>query len=122
MTIVRGLVDEAAPLDVRQLGWAGRRVDAAQEAPVALGQVAAQDQDAGLKAKFAPLAKALTEGEAAIIGELNGAQGKPVDIGGYYHPDLAKAGPAMRPSATSSGTRTWRSPSCRCCRSSGSTP
>ena len=62
--------------------------------------LAAQDQDAGLKAKFAPLAKALTEGEAAIIGELNGAQGKPVDIGGYYHPDLAKAGPAMRPSAT----------------------
>ena len=62
--------------------------------------LAAQDQDAGLKAKFAPLAKALTEGEATIIAELNGAQGKPVDIGGYYQPDLAKAGPAMRPSAT----------------------
>jgi isocitrate dehydrogenase len=62
--------------------------------------LAAQDKDAGLKAKFAPLAKALTEGEATIIGELNGAQGKAIDIGGYYHPDLAKAGPAMRPSAT----------------------
>ncbi|WP_372017126.1 NADP-dependent isocitrate dehydrogenase [Pseudoxanthomonas sp. 10H] len=62
--------------------------------------LAAQDQDAGLKARFAPLAKALSEGEATIIGELNSAQGKPVDIGGYYHPDLAKAGPAMRPSAT----------------------
>jgi isocitrate dehydrogenase len=62
--------------------------------------LAAQDKDAALKAKFAPLAKALTEGEATIIGELNGAQGKAVDIGGYYHPDLAKAGPAMRPSAT----------------------
>jgi isocitrate dehydrogenase len=62
--------------------------------------LAAQDKDAGLKAKFAPLAKALTENEGKIIGELNGAQGKAIDIGGYYHPDLAKAGPAMRPSAT----------------------
>ncbi|KAF1686861.1 isocitrate dehydrogenase (NADP(+)) [Pseudoxanthomonas broegbernensis] len=62
--------------------------------------LAAQDQDAGLKAKFAPLAKALGEGEAAILAELVGAQGRPVEIGGYYHPDLAKAGPAMRPSAT----------------------
>ncbi|MCR6686150.1 NADP-dependent isocitrate dehydrogenase [Pseudoxanthomonas sp.] len=62
--------------------------------------LAAQDRDAGLKARFAPLAKALSENEGKIVGELNGAQGKAVDIGGYYHPDLAKAGPAMRPSAT----------------------
>ena len=46
------------------------------------------------------MAEALTCDEAKIIAELNGAQGKPVDIGGYYRPDLAKVGAAMRPSAT----------------------
>jgi isocitrate dehydrogenase len=62
--------------------------------------LAAQDVNVALKAKFAPLAKALTENEAAIVAELNQVQGKPVDIGGYYHPDLARVGQAMRPSAT----------------------
>ncbi len=49
---------------------------------------------------FTPLAEALARDENKIIAELNGVQGKPVDIGGYYHPDLAKVGAAMRPSAT----------------------
>jgi isocitrate dehydrogenase len=62
--------------------------------------LAAQDEDAQLKATFAPLAKALADGEATIVAELNGAQGKRVDIGGYYHPDLARTGAAMRPSAS----------------------
>ncbi|HEY1034858.1 MAG TPA: NADP-dependent isocitrate dehydrogenase [Pseudoxanthomonas sp.] len=62
--------------------------------------LAAQDENADLKAKFAPLAKALADNEAAIIGELNGAQGKALDIGGYYHPDIAKTAAAMRPSKT----------------------
>lgn len=62
--------------------------------------LAAQEQDAGLKAAFVPVAKALADNEAAIVGELNGAQGKPVEIGGYYHADLAKIAAAMRPSAT----------------------
>ena len=62
--------------------------------------LAAQDDDAVLKAKFAPLAKALAENEEKIVGELIAAQGKPVQMGGYYHPDLAKVGAAMRPSAT----------------------
>jgi isocitrate dehydrogenase len=62
--------------------------------------LAAQSQDAGLKAKFTPIAEALTKAEAQIVGELNGAEGKPVDIGGYYHPDAAKCAAAMRPSAT----------------------
>jgi len=62
--------------------------------------LAAQDEDAALKARFAPLAKALAENEAKIVAELNGAQGKPVDIGGYYRPDPAKVREAMRPSAT----------------------
>ena len=62
--------------------------------------LAAQDDDAALKAKFAPLARALEENEEKIIGELVAVQGKPVDLGGYYHPDLARVGAAMRPSAT----------------------
>ncbi|MFT3763774.1 MAG: NADP-dependent isocitrate dehydrogenase [Pseudoxanthomonas sp.] len=62
--------------------------------------LAAQDEDAELKAKFAPLAKTLAENEAKIVAELNGAQGKPVDIGGYYHPDLPSTSAAMRPSPT----------------------
>ena len=62
--------------------------------------LAAQDEDATLKAKFAPLAKVLAENEAKIVAELIAVQGKPVDIGGYYRPDLAKVAAAMRPSAT----------------------
>ena len=62
--------------------------------------LAAQDEDAGLKAKFAPLAKALSDNEGKILEELTAVQGKPVDIGGYYRPDLAKVAAAMRPSPT----------------------
>src|SRR5690606_40028350 len=62
--------------------------------------LAAQDQDPELAARFAPLAQALAENEARIVAELNGVQGKPVDIGGYYQPDPAKVGAAMRPSPT----------------------
>ncbi|HEY9144882.1 MAG TPA: NADP-dependent isocitrate dehydrogenase, partial [Arenimonas sp.] len=62
--------------------------------------LAEQDEDAALKAKFAPLAKRLLDEEATILAELLAVQGKPVDIGGYYRPDLAKASEAMRPSAT----------------------
>ncbi len=62
--------------------------------------LAEQNDNAELKAKFAPLAKALSENEDKIVSELNGAQGAPQDIGGYYHPDLAKCAAAMRPSKT----------------------
>jgi isocitrate dehydrogenase len=62
--------------------------------------VAAQTEDAALRQRFAPLAAALTKAEQQIVGELNGAQGKPVDIGGYYHPSPEKCTAAMRPSAT----------------------
>ncbi|AAR34839.1 NADP-dependent isocitrate dehydrogenase [Geobacter sulfurreducens] len=61
--------------------------------------LAAQTKDAELQAKFAPIAKQLQENEAKINEELIGAQGKPVDMGGYYHPDAAKVAKAMRPSA-----------------------
>ena len=62
--------------------------------------LAAQTQDAQLQATFAPLAATLTAAEQTIVAELNGAQGKQVDIGGYYHPDAAKCAAAMRPSTT----------------------
>jgi isocitrate dehydrogenase len=62
--------------------------------------LAAQDEDAVLKARFAPLAEALASNEAKIVAELGAVQGKPVEIGGYYRPDVAKLNAAMRPSAT----------------------
>ncbi|MCB1666202.1 MAG: NADP-dependent isocitrate dehydrogenase [Pseudomonadales bacterium] len=62
--------------------------------------LAAQNKDAELQKRFASLAKTLTEKEQEIVAQLNGAQGAPVDIGGYYQPDDSKASAAMRPSAT----------------------
>ncbi len=62
--------------------------------------LAAQDKDPELKAMFAPIAEKLTANEAKITEELLAAQGKPVDMGGYYYPDFAKTSQAMRPSAT----------------------
>ncbi len=62
--------------------------------------LAAQDEDGDLKQRFTPVAAALTEAEGKITAELLAAQGKPVDIGGYYIPDEAKCAAAMRPSAT----------------------
>lgn len=63
-------------------------------------ELAAQSDDAELAAKFAPLAKTLTDNEQKIVGELAAVQGQPVDIGGYYQPDAAKLSAAMRPSQT----------------------
>jgi len=62
--------------------------------------LAAQDKDAELKARFAPMATALAENEEKIVAELAAVQGKPVDIGGYYRPDEALVSAAMRPSQT----------------------
>ncbi|MBO9451226.1 NADP-dependent isocitrate dehydrogenase [Tropicibacter sp. R16_0] len=62
--------------------------------------LAAQSDDADLAAEFAGVAKALADGEAAILAELAAVQGQPVDLGGYYHTDPAKTAKVMRPSAT----------------------
>jgi isocitrate dehydrogenase len=62
--------------------------------------LAAQDKDVELKARFTPLAEALTANEAKIVDELNAVQGVAMNIGGYYLPDQALAQAAMRPSAT----------------------
>jgi isocitrate dehydrogenase len=63
-------------------------------------ELAAQTEDTALAAAFAPLAEQLAADEDAIVAELNGVQGSPVDLGGYYQPDPAKAAAAMRPSPT----------------------
>jgi isocitrate dehydrogenase len=62
--------------------------------------LADQDGDSGLRQKFGPVAEELERNEARIIAELNGVQGEPVDIGGYYHPDPKFTDAAMRPGAT----------------------
>ncbi|OMB95322.1 isocitrate dehydrogenase, NADP-dependent [Mycobacterium sp. NS-7484] len=62
--------------------------------------LAEQTEDKELAEHFAPLAKTLGEQEEAIVAELNAAQGKPADIGGYYYPDREKTAEVMRPSKT----------------------
>jgi isocitrate dehydrogenase len=62
--------------------------------------LASQTEDAELAAKFAPLAKQLSENETKIVDELNSVQGAAKDIGGYYQPDPVKTSAVMRPSAT----------------------
>ena len=63
-------------------------------------ELAAQSVDTEVAELFAPVAKALTESEAKIAQEMLDVQGSPVDLGGYYSPDEAKATAVMRPSAT----------------------
>ncbi len=62
--------------------------------------LATQNSDAELAAHFAPIAKELAEGEDQILAELAAAQGKPADLGGYFHTDAGKTETVMRPSAT----------------------
>ena len=62
--------------------------------------LAEQHADADLQARFIPVAQQLADSEADIVAELNGVQGKPADLGGYYRPDRELATKIMRPSAT----------------------
>lgn len=62
--------------------------------------LAEQNDDAELKTIFTPVAQQLTTNESNIVDELNGAQGKPVDLGGYYCPDKDLAAQVMRASAS----------------------
>jgi isocitrate dehydrogenase len=63
-------------------------------------ELAAQDDDQDLKKLFAPVAQELAAKIDVILQELSAAKGKPMDLGGYYHPDPAKMKAAMCPSAT----------------------
>ena len=62
-------------------------------------ELANQNDDDDLKNKFKEIAEALSANEATILDQLNGAQGKPMNVGGYYFPDDQLASAAMRPSA-----------------------
>ena len=62
--------------------------------------LAEQSRDTDLQFQFSEIAQQLADNEATIIDELNAAQGQPVDIGGYYHPDRTMTAAAMRPSET----------------------
>jgi isocitrate dehydrogenase len=62
--------------------------------------MAAQTDDPELQARFAPFAEEIGRNEAKIMDELNGVQGRPVDVGGYYMPDPDLASKSMRPSGT----------------------
>ena len=63
-------------------------------------ELAGQTADTELAAIFAQLAKTLTESEAKIVEELVAVQGQPVEIGGYYQPNIELVEKALRPSAT----------------------
>src|SRR3954470_17582063 len=63
-------------------------------------ELAGQDDDEELKKHFGKLADVLSKNEDKIVSELNEAQGKEADIGGYYYPDAAKTTAVMRPSKT----------------------
>ena len=65
--------------------------------------LAAQNNDAELKAIFTPIAEQLSANESKIAEELLAVQGRPIEIGGYYQPDDSLAAAALRPSATFNG-------------------
>ncbi len=62
--------------------------------------LAAQTDDAELARHFKPVAQALADNETAILAELAAVQGRPADLGGYYHSDPARTAAVMRPSPT----------------------
>jgi isocitrate dehydrogenase len=84
----------------RELDNRGTHVHLARHWAAAL---ASQEKDPALAKRFAPVAAALEANEGRILAELAEAAGRPVDIGGYYRPDVARTDAAMRPSATFNG-------------------
>ncbi len=84
----------------RVLGELDNAGSHAYEAMYWARELAAQHDDPALQEKFAPVAKALEANIEKILDELKAAKGKPINVGGYYHPDPAQVKAAMRPSAT----------------------
>ncbi len=95
-----GLLLENGKSPARRLGQLDNRGSHFYIALYWAQALAAQGDDAELAATFAPLAAELSEHEEAIVAEINGVQGEPADVGGYYAPDPAMAAAVMRPSAT----------------------
>ena len=98
-----GMYLENARLPSRRVGEIDNRGSTFYLALYWAQALAAQDQDAALKTRFTPVARELSENESVITQELLAAQGEPVNIGGYYHPDEALTAQVMRPSATLNG-------------------
>ncbi|WP_022925087.1 NADP-dependent isocitrate dehydrogenase [Serinicoccus marinus] len=94
----RVLTEEKSP--ARKLGQIDNRGSHFYLALYWAQALAEQTEDAELAERFAPVAAQLGEQETEIADELVAVQGSPVDLGGYYQPDDAKAFAAMRPSAT----------------------
>ncbi|MCB1005359.1 MAG: NADP-dependent isocitrate dehydrogenase, partial [Acidimicrobiales bacterium] len=92
------LENEKSP--ARKLGQIDNRGSHAALAVYWAAALAEQTDDAELAARFAPLAAELAANDEAIQAELLAVQGDPVDLGGYYAPEVDKVVPAMRPSAT----------------------
>lgn len=84
----------------RKLGQIDNRGSHVYLAHYWLAQLAEQTEDSVLQTKFAPISSALDSELSQVLAELAQAQGKAVDLGGYYHPDADKLAQAMRPSAT----------------------
>jgi isocitrate dehydrogenase len=95
-----GLVLENEKSPARRLGKIDNRGSHFYLAMYWARELADQTKDARLQEVFKPIAEALEQNEKAINEELLGAQGRPEDIGGYYHPDPVKTEKAMRPSQT----------------------
>ena len=84
----------------RELGELDNAGSHVYEAMYWAKELAAQNDDPELKAKFTPVAKELEANIDKILEEFKSIKGKPVDIGGYYHPNPDKVKAGMRPSAT----------------------
>jgi isocitrate dehydrogenase len=97
MDLANGSVLEFNRVPLRKLGELDNRGSHFYLALYWATELAKQNEDLELKSKFEPIAKSLSEREQKIVGELAAAQGKPVDIGGYYLPDSEKLAKVMRP-------------------------
>jgi isocitrate dehydrogenase len=84
----------------RKVGGIGNRGSHFYLAMYWAQELALQDKDTELKSIFTPIAADLTTNESKLVTEFVSIQGRPVDIGGYYHPDPVKTSAAMRPSPT----------------------
>lgn len=84
----------------RKVGGIGNRGSHFYLAMYWAQELALQDKDTELKSIFTPIAADLTTNESKLVTEFVSIQGRPVDIGGYYHPDPVKTSSVMRPSPT----------------------
>jgi isocitrate dehydrogenase len=100
MDIANGMILEFNRSPARKVGELDNRGSHFYLALYWADALAKQESDPELRAMFAPLAKRLWDNETKIVSELNGSQGRKVEMGGYYHPSTEKLAQVMRPSVT----------------------